>query len=932
MTEVRSTCPYCGVGCGIVASDQGGRWQVRGDPDHPANFGRLCSKGAALAETLVDDGRLLTPMIEGRPAGWDEALDLVARRFGETIAQHGPDAVAFYVSGQCLTEDYYVANKLMKGFIGSGNIDTNSRLCMASSVAGHVRAFGGDVVPGSYEDLEQADLVVLVGSNLAWCHPVLYQRLIAARAAHGTRIVVIDPRRTASCEIADLHLALAPGSDVALFQGLLVHLAEAGLLAADWIDAHTSGLEAALSAAFNDAAAVAKRTGLAPEAIEEFYRLFATTERTVTVYSQGVNQSSAGTDKVNAILNCHLATARIGRPGMGPFSVTGQPNAMGGREVGGLANQLAAHMSFPDPAAIDRVGRFWGGPQVATQPGLKAVELFEAVADGRVKALWIMATNPAASLPQADKVRAALAQCPFVVVSDCWPTDTSRYAQVTLPAAGWGEKDGTVTNSERRISRQRPFRAAPGEARPDWWMLAEVGKRLAGFVAALSPTVMAGLDPAIHVPPATERSGISPVDPRVKPRDDEKRERAADKWRAAFTYDGPAAIFREHAALSGFENAGTRGFDIGGLAEICDADYDALAPVTWPIPVSGPAGGRLFADGGFFTPDRKARFQPVGFRPPQAMAVADFPFMLNTGRIRDQWHTMTRTGLASRLMSHIDEPRLALHPDDAACLGLDAGDLVRVATAKGDAVLRAEPSANQRPGDLFVAMHWTDAFASAGPIDRLVGGATDPISGQPELKASAASLRPLPTHWRGLLLRREAGALRGGFYWARVPVERGQAYHLAGWDALPEGPEFTEFVAALLDAPAGADRLEMVDDRRGTYRYAVLVDGRLEAWLMLSRAGGAAVPAMDVAAPLLGEAVPDAGRLGVLAGTAQTGPAAGKIVCACFSVGLETLCRTIEAEGLASVAEIGAALKAGTNCGSCIPELKGLLKPVEAVA
>ena len=932
MSEVRSTCPYCGVGCGIVASDESGRWQVRGDPDHPANFGRLCSKGAALAETLIDDGRLLTPVIEGRPTGWDEALDLVARRFGETIAQHGPDAVAFYVSGQCLTEDYYVANKLMKGFIGSGNIDTNSRLCMASSVAGHVRAFGGDVVPGSYEDLEQADLVVLVGSNLAWCHPVLYQRLIAARAAHGTRIVVIDPRRTASCEIADLHLALAPGSDVALFQGLLVHLAEAGLLAADWIDAHTSGLEAALSAAFNDAAAVAKRTGLAPEAIEEFYRLFATTERTVTVYSQGVNQSSAGTDKVNAILNCHLATARIGRPGMGPFSVTGQPNAMGGREVGGLANQLAAHMSFPDPAAIDRVGRFWGGPQVATQPGLKAVELFEAVADGRVKALWIMATNPAASLPQADKVRAALAQCPFVVVSDCWPTDTSRYAQVTLPAAGWGEKDGTVTNSERRISRQRPFRAAPGEARPDWWMLAEVGKRLAGFVAALSPTVMAGLDPAIHVPPATERSGISPVDPRVKPRDDEKRERAADKWRAAFTYDGPAAIFREHAALSGFENAGTRGFDIGGLAEICDADYDALAPVTWPIPVSGPAGGRLFADGGFFTPDRKARFQPVGFRPPQAMADADFPFMLNTGRIRDQWHTMTRTGLASRLMSHIDEPRLALHPDDAACLGLDAGDLVRVATAKGDAVLRAEPSANQRPGDLFVAMHWTDAFASAGPIDRLVGGATDPISGQPELKASAASLRPLPTHWRGLLLRREAGALRGGFYWARVPVERGQAYHLAGWDALPEGPEFTEFVAALLDAPAGADRLEMVDDRRGTYRYAVLVDGRLEAWLMLSRAGGAAVPAMDVAAPLLGEAVPDAGRLGVLAGTAQTGPAAGKIVCACFSVGLETLCRTIEAEGLASVAEIGAALKAGTNCGSCIPELKGLLKPVEAVA
>ncbi len=881
MTEVRSTCPYCGVGCGVVASDAGGNWQVRGDTDHPANFGRLCSKGAALAETLLDDGRLLVPTIEGRSAGWDEALDLVAWRFAETIAEHGPDSVAFYVSGQCLTEDYYVANKLMKGFIGSGNIDTNSRLCMASSVAGHVRAFGGDLVPGSYEDLEQADLVVLVGSNLAWCHPVLYQRLVAARSERGTKIVVIDPRSTASCEVADLHLPLAPGSDVALFQGLLAHLAEAGLLAADWIGAHTSGLEPALRAACADAVEVARVTGLAPEVIREFYRLFATTERTVTVYSQGVNQSSAGTDKVNAIINCHLATARIGRPGMGPFSITGQPTAMGGREVGGLANQLAAHMSFADPAAIDRVGRFWGSPQVATKPGLKAVELFEAVADGRVKALWIMATNPAASLPQADKVRAALDQCPFVVVSDCWPTDTSRHATVILPAAGWGEKDGTVTNSERRISRQRPFRAAPGEAKPDWWMLAEVGKRM------------------------------------------------GDRWRPAFTYDGPAAVFREHAALSGFENGGTRGFDIGGLAEISDADYETLTPVTWPIPVSGSAGGRLFAEGGFFTPDRRGRFLPVRFRPPQAVAGADRPFLLNTGRIRDQWHTMTRTGLVSRLMSHIDEPRLALHPDDAARLGLGPGDLVRVTTPVGTTVLRAEPSPSQRPGDLFVAMHWTDAFASAGPVDRLVEGATDPISGQPELKATAAALEPLPTRWRGLLLRRDDGALAGGFYWARVPIERGHAYQLAGWDALPEGPALAAFVSALLGAPAEADRLEMVDARRGTYRYAVLVDGRLEAWLMLSRT--AALPTADAIGPLLGESVPDVGRLAVLAGAAQTGLAAGKIVCACFSVGQETLCRAIESQGLSTVGEIGACLNAGTNCGSCIPELRRLLRTAEAV-
>ena len=885
---VRSTCPYCGVGCGIVASEADGRWQVRGDPDHPANFGRLCSKGAALAETLIDDGRLLTPVIEGRPAGWDEALDLVADRFARTIAEHGPDSVAFYVSGQCLTEDYYVANKLMKGFIGSGNIDTNSRLCMASSVAGHVRAFGGDVVPGNYEDLEQADLVVLVGSNLAWCHPVLFQRLSAARAERGTRIVVIDPRRTASCEIADLHLALAPGGDVALFQGLLVHLAETGLLAADWIAAHATGLEATLIAAARDAGDVARHTGLAPDDIAEFYRLFAATERTVTVYSQGVNQSSAGTDKVNAIVNCHLATARIGRPGMGPFSVTGQPNAMGGREVGGLANQLAAHMGFADPAALDRVGRFWGSTRVATRPGLKAVELFEAVADGRVKALWIMATNPAASLPRADLVRAALAHCPFVVVSDCWPTDTTRYAHVTLPAAGWGEKDGTVTNSERRISRQRPFRGAPGQARPDWWMLAEVGKRLCLSVM----------------------------------REDD----------GAFAYDSPAAVFREHAALSGFENAGTRGFDIGGLAGISDAEYDALAPVIWPVPAEGPAGGRLFAGGGFFTPDRKARFVPVRFRPPQAVADADFPFMLNTGRIRDQWHTMTRTGLVPRLMSHLDEPRLALHPDDAARLNLDPGDLVRVTTSHGAAILRAEPTRDQRPGDIFAAMHWTDDFASSGPIDRLVGGATDPVSGQPELKATAAALRPLPTQWRGLLLRRAGGALPRELYWARVPIERGQAYELAGWDALPEGDAFDGLVAALLGPVAGAERIEALDPRRGTYRYALLVRGRLEAWLILSRAGGAVVPARALVASMLGETVPDAGRLAVLVGAARPAPAAGKIVCSCFSVGLDTLRRAIETEGLASVGEIGAALKAGTNCGSCIPELRGLLRATEAVA
>src|SRR5690606_27680817 len=455
----------------------------RGDPDHPSNYGRLCSKGSALAETIDLDGRILHPEIGGRRASWDEALDLVAGKFSEAIAEHGPDSVAFYVSGQLLTEDYYVANKLMKGFIGSANIDTNSRLCMSSSVAGHRRAFGADTVPGTYEDLELADLVILTGSNLAWCHPVLYQRIAAAKAKRPQmKVVVIDPRRTMTADIADLHLAIRPDADVALFVGLFSHLASNDAVDQNYVAAHTSGFAEAFSTAsavsFSD---VLDKTGLPATQLHEFYRLFTETEKVVTCYSQGVNQSSSGTDKVNAILNCHLAAGRIGRPGMGPFSLTGQPNAMGGREVGGLANMLAAHMAIESAEDRDRVQRFWRSPAIAAKPGLKAVDLFKAVADGRIKALWIMATNPVVSMPDADAVEAAIRACPFVVVSDVLKkTDTARYAHVLLPSLGWGEKNGTVTNSERRISRQRGFLGAPGEARADWWQLAEVGRRM-GF-------------------------------------------------------------------------------------------------------------------------------------------------------------------------------------------------------------------------------------------------------------------------------------------------------------------------------------------------------------------------------------------------------------------------------------------------------------------
>ena len=881
-SPVRSTCPYCGVGCGILAMADG---TIIGDPQHPANAGRLCSKGSALAETLGETTRLLHPMWRGRRISWEEALDRIATTFAETVARHGPDAVALYGSGQFLTEDYYVANKLMKGFIGTANIDTNSRLCMASSVAGHVRAFGEDVVPGCYDDIEAADLIVLVGSNAAWCHPVLFRRMMAAKAKRGTKIIVIDPRRTASCDGADGHLALRPGSDVALFAGLLAHLEATGAIALRFVEAHTAGFATALAAARQtapDPQRVAVLTDLAPQAIADFYAEFAATERVVTFYSQGVNQSSAGTDKVNAILNCHLATGRIGRPGMGPFSLTGQPNAMGGREVGGLANQLAAHMSFAEPADIERVRRFWQAPRMAQRPGLKAVELFDAALDGKVKALWILATNPAVSLPRSNRVRAALAACPFVVVSDCWPTDTTAQANLVLPAAGFAEKDGTVTNSERYISRQRPFKSPPGEAKPDWWALTEVARRM-GF-------------------------GES------------------------FSYARPAEIFREHAALSAFENDGARAFDLGGLAVLSDADYERLEPVQWPAPKGGRGGGRLFGDGRFMHKDGRARFVPTPWRAPASAPQAERPLLLNTGRSRDQWHTMTRTGLVARLAGHASEPFIDMHPLDAEAVQLVAGGLARIESRHGSTVMRIRLSEDQRRGEIFASMHWNDRFASSGPIDRLVGAELDPVSDQPEFKVTPVALRPCALHWHGLLLRRGgSGVLAGaGFYWSRAAIEGGFAYALAGsapFAAEGEGPS-SDWVAAILGASDLRDLVVYADPAKGVFRYANFVEGRLEACLFLAQ-DAASLPAQDLLAEMFAAScvspLTPAARSRLLSGKAASGRSAGRTVCACFGVGRETLIEAIAEKKLDSVAAIGNALRAGTNCGSCIPELRSLL-------
>lgn len=862
--EVRSTCPYCGVGCGVLLRPDGaGGLSVRGDPDHPANRGRLCSKGSALAETVGLGHRLTAPLVNGTETPWDDALQLVADRFRTTIAEHGPDAAAFYVSGQLLTEDYYVANKLMKGFIGSANIDTNSRLCMASTVAGHRRAFGTDTVPGTYEDLEEADLVVLVGSNLAWCHPVLYQRLLGARQARGTKIVVIDPRRTATCDEADLHLALAPGSDVALFNRLFSAIHDSGAVDSAYLT-HTEGFVPTLEAASTTDVSV---TGLSEAEIEAFTRLWIGTDKVVTVFSQGVNQSSSGSDKVNAILNCHLATGRIGKPGMGPFSVTGQPNAMGGREVGGLANMLACHLDLENADHRTAVRDFWQAPTAPDRPGLKAVDMFRAVGEGRIKALWIIHTNPAVTMPDADAVRAAIRGCDFVVVSDVTgQTDTARLAHVLLPATAWAEKEGTVTNSDRTISRQRAVLPPPGQSRPDWAMLAEVGRRMG--------------------------------------------------WTAAFDYESPAEIFREYAALSGIAGQFGRDFDISGLGGLDDDAYATLAPTRWPVSATRE-GGRFFADGRFYHPDGKARMLPVTHRAPAARTDRRYPFRLNTGRLRDQWHTMTRTALSARLSAHLAEPFLDIHPEDATRLGLSAADLVEVTSPTGSAILRARITDAQRPGDVFAPMHWTGETAPSARIDTLVAAVTDPVSGQPESKAAVAAVTRFDAAWYGFAVS-AAPMSPVADYWALARTTTGYRMELAGRTPVDNW----EAAARQLFQASEAEAMTVIDTARGTARVALFDQGRLIGALFV------APDPVAVMRDYLTQ-LPGSSDTAVLSGRPPADrPDPGPTLCACFNVGVNTIVQAVEGEGLATVEAVGAALQAGTNCGSCRPEIAALLTSI----
>ncbi len=872
MNTVDSVCPYCGVGCGVsvTVSDNSPEITVKGDDAHPANAGRLCVKGSALGDTLGLSTRLLQPRVDGLQASWDHALSAVAHRLQDTIKKYGPDSIAFYVSGQLLTEDYYVANKLIKGFIGTANIDTNSRLCMSTAVAAHKRVLGSDTVPGCYEDLELADLLIITGSNMAWTHPVVYQRIVAAKQARPQmKIVVIDPRQTATSELADLHLQIAPGSDIFLFDGLLAHLLASPVVDDAFIRDHTENFaELVMQSRQRDNAvdSVADQCGLDTGLLRTFYQWFVRTAKTVTVFSQGINQSSQGVNQASLILYCHLVTGRIGKPGACPFSITGQPNAMGGREVGGLANQLAAHMDLDDPTHHALVSEFWQTQDLAAKPGLKAVDMFRAVAEGRIRFIWIMATNPVVSMPEANLVRDALKNCDHVVVSDCvTDTDTTRLAHVLLPAAAWGEKSGTVTNSERYISRQRGFLPLPGAAQPDWWIISQVARRL-GFAHA-------------------------------------------------FEYESAADIFREHAALSAFRNGGSRDFDIGALAQLDNAQYEALAPTQWPL-----GQQRMFSDGRFFTPSGRARFMPVQPTPLKQATDADYPLWLNTGRIRDQWHTMTRTGLSSSLQKHITEPFIDMHPADMQLRGLQNTDPVLVSSRHGQCVVRVREQRGQAAGSVFMSIHWNDISASAARVDTLVSAICDPISGQPAFKQTPVSVVKLPVSWHAVLVSSRQVPVPEAGYWSARYLDGLYFTVLAG-----DRPMGT-VVLKTLWSDVASRWTELEDSHEESLRLIGRDANAVQIWFAMQTGSS---PDVDEDWLIDNWHQPGLSSRELMLGrpTGSQARVKGTLICTCHQV-YDTTLRTAIEEGCNDTSALGRATRAGTNCGSCIPELNKLLNSV----
>ncbi len=919
--ETRSTCPYCGVGCGVIITSVDAQVTgVRGDPDHPANAGRLCTKGSTLhltaAPHVTQQMRAMLPMrrvARGQslePIGWQTALDEVAQRFANTVQTRGPDAVGLYLSGQLLTEDYYVFNKLAKGLLGTNNIDTNSRLCMSSAVAGYKASLGADAPPACYEDIQLAQTVFITGANMAWAHPVLYRRLEDARRANpGQKWIVADPRRTETGAEADLHLQLLPGTDVVLHHALLHVMLWEGLTDPGFIAAHTTGFGDLRDRVREFTPLHAARVcGLCADDIVQAARWFAglqadgTRQPSLSLWCQGLNQSSSGTDKNTTLINLHLATGQIGKPGAGPLSLTGQPNAMGGREVGGMANLLSAHRDQSNAQHRAEVAALWGLPSVPASPGKSAVQMFEAAADGQIRALWIACTNPAHSMPDQATVRRALQRAEFVVLQDAYAhTATAAYADLLLPATSWGEKDGTVTNSERCITRVRAAVPPPGQARHDWAIVVDVAQRIE---ALLPPARVPGLE-----------------------------------GRTLFPYISPESIWNEHRET-------TRGRDL----DITGMSYGLLEQQAqqWPRAQHATAStSRLYTDGRFATADGRARFTAPAWRGPAQPRDARYPVSLTTGRLRDQWHGMSRTGTLGRLFAHDGDPGVQMHPQELARRHWRSGDLVRVSSRQGTLVLPVRSSEDVAPSQAFIAMHWGPEYLGGRGgmgVNALTGNASCPSSHQPELKHTAVRVEPADLPWRmaatawlpadqALDLRKRLMDLAERLDYAScVPFGRepgarlGLRFQAAATQPANAGL-LVEIEAAL--GLAATPVLRYADTRNGQHRTLALApDGALQAYLL---AGDTTGDAWLLGLLQQGEPAARFGQALLAAGGTppQQLPSRSRQVCACHDVSEARIVAKLQASAGNSADRLAClqqSLHCGTVCGSCLPSLRALVQ------
>jgi len=891
--EVKSTCCYCGVGCGVlIQTEQGKITGVRGDPDHPANFGRLCTKGATLHLSTRPEARLLYPELRRnrtdvrQRASWDESLDYVAERFAAIIREHGPDAVAFYISGQLLTEDYYVFNKLAKGLIGTNNVDTNSRLCMSSAVSGYKATLGADAPPACYEDIDHASCLFIAGSNTAYAHPILYRRIEDAKAKNPEmKIIVVDPRLTDTAQSADLHLAILPGTDVALFNGMLHVMLWEGLLDMAYINAHTEGFEALKNTVREyTPKMVADICGIKEADIITAAKWFGAGP-TLSMYCQGLNQSTSGTDKNAALINLHLATGQIGKPGAGPFSLTGQPNAMGGREVGGMANLLSGHRDLANPEHRAEVAKLWGIESVPEQPGKTAVEMFKAIGEGSIKAVWIACTNPAQSMPDSSSVLAALDKAELVVLQEAFQgTETTAYADVILPASSWGEKEGTVTNSERRITHLNPAVMPPAEARHDWEIATGFALRLGRLLD--TNKVAAKLFPYTH----------------------------------------PEHIFNEHRET-------TRGRDL----DITGINYgllDQSGPQLWPFPEGRDAGvKRLYADGIFQKENGKAQFANTIYKATAEKTDARHPLHLTTGRLRDQWHGMSRTGTVAQLFNHAEEPIISMNLGDMKRRSIEAGSLVKVSNKRGSLILRAQPSDEMMPAQTFIPMHWGSQFMNGLGSNALMPSAFDKTSKQPELKHAAIKIEKVELPWQMTVMRvchdlhllQNIRTLLKYFDYASCGLfGRGDGMVIlrASHNTTPDASIINQ-LDEMLGMTEGMPMLNYNDAKRGISKR-ILVENKQVTGVRLIGEILAAEWLREVMAQ--GEFTEQLRRwaLAPLSAPPTGNNSRGKIICNCVDVAENTIIDNI-ARG-ADLVTLKSKLKCGTECGSCVPEINRLIK------